>query len=80
MIYSPAQDLFLLKIYFDDSAYNKTFLGYGRYYQMQRFIRNPCLKHYISNRRTKSRGFSECTIKSEYLSLIDYLVIEKKKD
>ena len=46
---------------------------------MQRFIRNPSLKHYISNRRTKYRGFSECTIKSEYLSLIDYLVIEKKK-
>ena len=77
MIYSTAQDLFLLKIYFDDSAYNKTFLGYGRYYQMQRFIRNPSLK-YISNRRTKSRGFSECSIKSEYLSLIDYLVIEKR--
>ena len=48
MIYSSDQDLFLLKIYFDDSAYNKTFLGYGRNYQMQRRIRNPSL-NYISN-------------------------------
>ena len=52
MIYSPDQDLFLLKIYFDDSAYNKTFLGYGRYYQMQRFIRNPSLK-YIEEQNNK---------------------------